>query len=166
MSRSLLIFAALFFSTAANAEEWQHFQSMPENKGTYETILIETKGIFNKEAIIWLRASYNLDEPKCNKAESYLTPYNAQVAEAFCMMSANNRLKETVYKLSLDRKNKNITYLQVSSKNRLDKPTSDSLPIQNHPGSLGYSLIQHYCQWNYNNIINILGGQPYPAAQH
>ena len=51
--RSLLVFVSALSSTAESAEEWQHFQNMPEDKGVYETILIETKGVFYKEAIIY-----------------------------------------------------------------------------------------------------------------
>lgn len=144
ISRSLLISAALFLPVAAGAEEWQHFQDMPENKGVYETILIETKGIFYKEVIIWLRASYNLDEAECNRTES--SSSNAITYKTICMAYAKNEPKESILKLSLDCSNKTINYLQASSKNHFGKPVSDSLSIGDHPGSLGFSLIQHFCQ--------------------
>ncbi len=146
ISRLLLIPVTIFSSAAASAEEWQHFQDMPESKGVYETILIETKGIFYKEAIIWLRANYNLDETKCDNA--YNSP-SSSIEIAYrnrCIVRTKNEPKESIYKLSLDCSNKTINYLQVSSKNHFGKPVSDSLSIGDHPGSLGFSLIQHYCQ--------------------
>lgn len=151
-SRLLIIFAAILSPAVASTDKWQHFQDMPESKGTYETILIETKGIFSKEVIIWLRASYNLGETKCNNAysdsssdSSFENAYQ-NANQAGCIARAKNEPKESIYKLSLNCSNKTVNYLQVSSKNHFDKPVTDSASIGDYPGSLGFSLIQHYCQ--------------------
>jgi len=124
--KSLLILTSFLLIQGAYADEWQHFQDMPENKGVYETILIEENGIFSKEVIIWLRATFSLDEKNSN-------------------VYTKNEIKQSVYKLSLNCSKKNIGYLESSSKNHYDKPVASPLDIGNHPGSLGYTLIQHYC---------------------
>lgn len=124
--KSLLILTSFLLTQGAYADEWQPFQGTPENKGIYETILIEKNGIFSKEVIIWLRATFSLDEKNSN-------------------IFTKNGIKQSVYKLSLNCSKKNIGYLESSSKNHYDKPVASSLNIGNHPGSLGYALIQHYC---------------------
>lgn len=142
--KSLLILTSFLLTQGAYADEWQHFQDMPENKGIYETILIEKNGIFSKEVIIWLRATYSLDEKNCNNLES---TYDTKLsAKNMCIMFRKNEIKESIYKLSLNCSKKNIGYLESSSKNHFDKPVASSLDIGNHPGSLGYALIQHYCR--------------------
>lgn len=125
--KSILILTYFLLTQGAYADEWQHFQDMPENKGIYETILIEKNGVFSKEVIIWLRATFSLDEKNSN-------------------IFTKNEVKQSVYKLSLNCSEKNIGYLESSSKNHFDKPVANSLDIGNHPGSLGYALIQHYCR--------------------
>ena len=145
-SRILLISVAILSSAAASAEEWQHFQDMPESKGVYETILIETKGVFYKEAVIWLRANYNLDETKCDSAYNDSSSSIEIAYRDGCIARTKNEPKESIYKLSLDCSDKTINSLQASSKNHFGKPVSDSLSISDYPGSIGFSLIQHYCQ--------------------
>ena len=125
--KSLLILTSFLLIQGAYADEWKHFQDMPENKGVYETILIEKNGVFSKEVIIWLRATFSLDEENSN-------------------IFTKNEIKQSVYKLSLNCSKKNIGHLESSSKNHFDKSVASSLDIGNHPGSLGYALIQHYCR--------------------
>lgn len=141
--KSLLILISFLLTQGAYADEWQPFQGTPENKGIYETILIEKNGIFSKEVIIWLRATFSLDETNCNNLEG--SDDTTLSAKSMCMMFRKNEIKQSVYKLSLNCSKKNIGYLESTSKNHFDKRVASSLDIGNHPGSLGYELIQHYC---------------------
>ncbi len=137
---------ATLLTTTVNAEEWQRVQDIPGDKGVYETILIERTGLINKEVSIWLRANYKLDESSCAKNSSDSLSEKTQSMNVYCIARTKNEPKESVYKVTLNCSDGKVSHTLHSSINHDGKPVHDDLNIGEHPGSLGFSLLQYHCR--------------------
>lgn len=152
--------ATLF--TAAYADDWEHFQYTSDGGAIYETSIIEESGFFSKEFDIWLRATFEINESKCGSAPTpaslnYSTDSSEIIRRALasqetqrnyslCMKNLEKKNKVAIYKVNFSCEKKRINANPTTVTNFRGEPVPPELYIKDHPGSIGYEIIKHYCK--------------------
>lgn len=148
-------------SVSANAEEWLSFQYGNDDGVSYETSLIEKSGFFSKDVSVWLRATYSINENECGAAPtapniSHNADFASLASRAFamqsaqrdysiCMQNLSRKNKVAIYKLTFNCDDKSIMAVPTTVTNYLGESVGSQFHVKDHPGSLGYEVIKHYC---------------------
>ena len=127
------------------ANEWIALNYTSNEAATYETSLIEEQGFFTKDFSAWLKVTYEFDGDACGEKPTS-TDFGVLYTYNKCKEDMSSKPKETVYKTSINCDKKTIESAVSSSVNIHGDFIHPSLQVGSHPGSLGYTLIEHYCK--------------------
>ncbi len=128
------------------ANEWITLNYTSNEAATYETSLIEERGFFSKDFSAWLKVTYEIDGDACGEKPANGSDLGVFYTYNKCKEEISSKPKETVYKTSINCDKKTIEPAVSSSVNIHGDFIHPSLQVGSHPGSLGYTLIEHYCK--------------------
>lgn len=133
-------------ATTVSASDWVSLPYGGDRSVVYESSLIKESGFFSKDFEVWLRATHQIEESQCGIPP----PKNGQsirelAGYGYCISALMKRPKEEVYRVGFNCKRKVVFSWLSSSTNIKGEATPSTLQILSHPGSLGNTLLEYYC---------------------
>jgi len=145
--RKVFFLCFIVWPLGLSANGWVPVIHGGDSASFYEISLINESGFFTKEFDVWLKITHSIDERKCGATPSRSSSsYDRDLPYyAVCMSGLLKKPKEEVYRVRFNCKDRLVMPYLSSSVNIRGEAVSPVVLVRGYPGSIGYTLMQHYC---------------------